>query len=63
MFSNIRFITTHLDGIDTFAADQVCIPMGGCIGALLGLINESLRNQPEQNEAVGKDRTDPYQTI
>jgi len=43
--------------------NKVCIPMGGCIGALLGLINESLRNQPEQNEAVGKDRTDPYQTI
>jgi uncharacterized protein YacL len=44
--------------------NKVCIPLGACVGALMGFLNESLRNQPDQsNEAVGKDRTDPYQTI
>jgi len=43
--------------------NKICIPLGGCVGALLGLLNESLRHQPEQNESAGKNRTDPYQTI
>merc|ERR1711998_561635 len=43
--------------------NKVCIPMGGVMGAFLGLFNESMRHQPDQNETAGKDRTDPYQTI
>merc|ERR1711908_255237 len=40
---------------DVYLRDQfnetndICIPLGGCVGALLGLINESLRHLPEQN--------------
>jgi len=54
---------------DTYLRDQfqetnqVCIPIGGVIGAILGLLNESMRYQPEQNDSTGKNRTDPYQTI
>jgi len=40
-----------------------CIPVGAALGALCGLINESIRHQPENTAAAGKDRTDPYQTI
>ena len=46
-------------------ANSICLPLGGCIGAVLGLVNESLRHQPDESTATtgGTARTDPYQTI